>query len=79
MMYSDGIHLISDQGIDDLHIQCQKLGIKRCWFHNGGGGRFPHYDIPKLKRKTFFEDHPTVKKVTGRDIVKILKGESIEQ
>lgn len=75
MMYSDGIHLISDVDLADLHRYARSIGIKRCWFHNGGGGRFPHYDIPKLKRKAFFVEHPDVQEVSARDIVKIFKGE----
>lgn len=72
-MYSDGVHLISSLGVKDLHRQAYRLGIKRCWFHMGGGGRFPHYDIPKLRRATFFQDHPEVVRVDAREIVRILK------
>ncbi len=73
MIYSDGVHLISGISLDHLHEYAKSIGIKRCWFHLGGGGRFPHYDIPKLRRKTFFQDHPEVIKVDGREIVRILK------
>lgn len=69
-IYSDGIHLISDVGVEHLHLFCKEIGIKRCWYHVG---RWPHYDIPKLRRKNFFEDHPEVLKVSSREIVRILK------
>lgn len=72
-LYSDGVHLISNEGLHDLHLQAARMGIKRCWFHNGGGGRFPHYDIPKLRRQTFFAENPHVNRVDGREIVRILK------
>lgn len=71
MLYSDGIHLISDISVEDLHKEALKLGIKRCWYHRGKSQKFPHYDIPKMKRTTFFNDHPQVKQVSPRDIVKI--------
>lgn len=70
-MYSDGVHLICTDGIPALHLYCERIGIKRCWFHSSS--RFPHYDIPKKKRATFFTDHPEVKRVTARQIVTLLK------
>lgn len=71
MMCSDGIHLISDVSMSELHRMACLMGIKRCWFHSGS--RFPHYDIPKKMRDNFFENFKFVKKVTGREIVVILK------
>jgi hypothetical protein len=71
-LFSDGIHLISNLGINHLHEYCQSIGIKHCWYHSSS--KFKHYDIPKLKRATFFLIHPEVKKVSSREIVKILKG-----
>lgn len=71
MIYSDGVHLISDQGLDDLHRYAESIGIKRCWFHNTP--RFPHYDIPKGKRPGFFTRYVDVRQVTSREIVAILK------
>jgi len=52
MLYSDGVHLVSDEGIQDLHDFAQRLGIKRCWFHASKRG-LDHYDIPKRLRKDF--------------------------
>lgn len=72
MIYSDGIHLISDQGTSHLHEYCKTIGIKRCWFHSSK--KFPHYDIPKLKRESFFSQNPDVIRVSSREIVTILKG-----
>jgi hypothetical protein len=71
MIYSDGVHLISDVSVDDLHFFCRTIGIKRCWFHSGS--RFSHYDIPQKFRADFFEKNPIVQKVTSRQIVEILK------
>lgn len=70
MMYSDGVHLISIVSLKDLHEQAFKLDIKRCWYHKS---KYPHYDIPKLRRSTFFKDHPQVIKVTSKEIVKLMR------
>lgn len=70
-IYSDGIHIISDHSLDHLHEYCSSIGIKKCWYHSSS--RFKHYDVPKKRRKNFFEDNPEVIKVTSRELVKILK------
>jgi hypothetical protein len=69
MIYTDGIHIISDISLEELHTYCARVGIKRCWFHSGS--RYPHYDIPKKMRQTVL---PDAKVVTSREITKILKG-----
>ena len=71
MIYSDGIHVVSDIGLEDLHTYCQSVGIKRCWYHSSS--KHKHYDIPKRKRATFFVDHPEVKQISGKEIVEICK------
>ena len=73
MLYSDGIHLISDIGIEDLHAQAQSMRIKKCWYHRGKSKKFPHYDIPKILRSTFFKQNPQVKQVSSKDLIKIIK------
>ena len=71
MLYSDGIHIISDVSLDDLHNEMKKRNLKRCWFHNTK--RFPHYDIPKKRRESFLKINKDIKIVSSREIVKILK------
>ena len=71
MIYSDGIHVVSDVSLDDLHASMEKIGIKRCWFHSSA--KHKHYDVPKRKRATFFQDNPDVKQVSSREIVEICK------
>ena len=70
MIYSDGIHLISNESLEELHSFCEEIEIKPCWFHTGSS--FPHYDIPKRRRETIFED-PRIQRVTPREIVALLK------
>jgi len=48
----------------------ETLEIKRCWFHNGS---YAHYDIPKRR---IAEIQAKCKVVSGRDILKIVKGEA---
>lgn len=71
MLYSDGIHIISDISLKDLHQEMNKRGLKRCWFHNHK--RFPHYDIPKRKRETFLKDNIDIQQVSSREIIEIFK------
>lgn len=48
----------------------KNLGINRCWFHNGGNGKFPHYDIPK---KMIDKLSDKTELVSSRDIIYIIK------
>ncbi len=43
MIYSDGIHLISDTSLEELHAFAEKIGLKREWLHQTPGR--PHYDL----------------------------------
>lgn len=70
MIYTDGVHVISDQNLTELHSYCRSIGIKRCWFHSGS--RWPHYDVPK-KKQVLIAAAPGIKVVTSRRIVEILK------
>lgn len=47
MVLTDGVHLVSTAGLQDLHDFAASVGIKRCWFHPG---RHPHYDLPRRMR-----------------------------
>lgn len=70
MLYTDGIHLISDVSLEELHQFAQSIGIKRHWYHSSS--RWKHYDIPKRMRDGFAEKY-NVKLVTDREIVEILR------
>lgn len=71
MIYSDGIHIVSDVGVADLHAFAAEMGIARGWFH--ARSRFPHYDVPFYERDTFFADYPEVQQVSSKEIVRILR------
>lgn len=58
--------------VENLHAMAVDLGIKRCWFHRGAGGRYPHYDIPKRR---VAEITARCEVVSAREILTIMKGE----
>lgn len=68
--FSDGHrHLVClPYSVENLHEMARRLGIKRCWFH---AGRLAHYDIPKRR---IAEITAKTERVTGREIVEIIKG-----
>ncbi|WP_198850843.1 DUF4031 domain-containing protein [Alicyclobacillus sp. SO9] len=43
MLYTDGIHLISDTSVDELTRFGEELGLKREWIHWTPGR--PHFDL----------------------------------
>jgi len=57
--------------VENLHRMADDLGIRRCWFHRGGAGRFPHYDIPKRR---VAEITARCELVSAREILAIIKG-----
>lgn len=57
--------------VPNLHRMARELGIKRCWFHRGGSGRFPHYDIPATRVS---EIRARCRVVSGRELLAIIKG-----
>lgn len=70
MIYTDGIHLISNSSIDELHSFAESIGIKRCWYHSKSN--WLHYDIPKKMRENFSEKFK-VNLVDSKQIVELLK------
>lgn len=70
MLYSDNTHLVADS-LEELHLFCKKVGIKRCWFEGTKKGH-PHYDIPK-NYKSIISLMNEVKKVGSKKILHISK------
>ena len=69
-----GRHLVClPYSVENLHAMAADLGIKRCWWHSGAS--YAHYDIPK-RRIAEIKSKCTV--VTGREILRIVKGERTE-
>jgi len=67
MIYTDGVHIISDESLDELHEWCAKQEIGRHFYHPS---RRPHYDIPKRRRD---EEFPA-EYATTRKLLNIMRG-----
>jgi hypothetical protein len=67
MIYTDGIHIVSDTSEEELHEFARKQSISRCWFHSTSS--YPHYDLPKKRRNQPLRG---AELVTSRRIVEIL-------
>lgn len=72
MIYTDGVHIISDVGVQELHWFAERAGIGRWWFENKRGKKHPHYDRPKhiATNQLIIKG---AKYVTSKHILKILK------
>lgn len=68
MIYTDGVHIISDRSLRELHAFARKAGIKRCWYH--ASRNHPHYDKPKRYPKERLQEHGAVMART-RTLVKL--------
>ncbi len=45
MILFDGVHLVSNDSLDELHRFARKIGLKRSWFQKNGIKGIPHYDV----------------------------------
>ena len=68
MIYTDGVHLISDHGPEELHQFAEKIGLKREWYQEHP--RHPHYDIlsGQVRRKAL---RAGAKLIDNRQLVRI--------
>lgn len=48
MIYTDGVHLISDNNLEELHEFALNIGLKR-HFYEGVRKNHPHYDLTNKK------------------------------
>ena len=62
-------HMVADT-LEELHDMADKIGVMRKHFQKKS--KYPHYDICLAKRDLAI--NWGAKQVSGRDIVKILKG-----
>lgn len=47
-MYSDGVHLMTDGPLEELHEFAERIGMKRSWFQDL---RHKHYDLMSDKTR----------------------------
>jgi hypothetical protein len=76
MIFTDGVHLISDTSLEELHAYAVSVGIKRCWFH--ASSKYFHYDIPKRRRETFATTYQ-IQIITAQEIVGKLKAAGLHK
>jgi hypothetical protein len=69
-IYTDGIHLVSDESLDELHEFADKIGLKRHWFEGLRKGH-PHYDLMRSKKQLATDEGAIT--VSSKEIVKICK------
>lgn len=70
MIYTDGIHLVSDEDDYELHAFAKKIGLKRAWFQFDS--KHAHYDLTskRMVEKALSEG---AIKVSTRELINILK------
>lgn len=72
MIYTDGVHLISDVGVEELTKYGEKVGLKLKWIQFSKQSKFIHFDIFGEIKKKVMRDKK-VKKVQGKRLVEILR------
>ncbi len=48
MILTDGVHLMSDESLIELHEFAARIGLKRSWFQPHP--RHPHYDLTTSRK-----------------------------
>lgn len=74
MIFTDGVHMISDTSVEELHEFAKVMELNRCWFHNPREGRpRPHYDLIR-KGALGAAIEKGAAGVSPLDLVRILRG-----
>jgi hypothetical protein len=74
MILFDGVHLVSDLSLDELHkfANSPRIGLKREWFQDR---RYPHYDVFGCKVLTVQKVLPPDQLVRTQEIIKrVMRG-----
>ncbi len=67
MILTDGVHLVSDVSLDELHSVVQSMNLKRHWFQVHR--QHPHYDLTTTRAFTRALTKGAIQ-VSGRELVK---------
>ena len=65
MILTDGVHLVSNRSLSELHLFAQRMGLRRKWFQDK---RLPHYDLTTV-RAVQRAEQMGAKRVSGRKLV----------
>ena len=68
MIYTDGLHLVTDGDINELHEFAQSIGLKKTWFQEKL--KKPHYDIWGVMVRNAI--NKGAKEVSSKEIIRIL-------
>lgn len=73
MIYTDGIHLVSDESVEELHEFAAKIGCQKWWFDHSikKNPKHPHYNIWGVILKRALAAGAI--KCTAREFVPIIK------
>lgn len=71
MIYTDGIHLVTDGELEELHQFAASIGLKREWFQDHGD--HPHYDTIVESKMDLAIKHGAMM-VRPTDIIRIMHG-----
>jgi hypothetical protein len=69
MIYTDGVHLVSDSNLEELHVFAKGIGLRREWFQVHP--RHPHYDLTTA-RMSAKAIRAGAEKVTSVELLRIL-------
>lgn len=72
MIYTDGVHLISDEREEVLHAFALSIGMHCEWHQDAPEHRHPHYDLT-TKRKLNTALAAGAVLVSSRELVSILR------
>lgn len=73
-IYTDGVHLVSDASLDELHAFARRMGLKLEWFQDKAKGTpmyHPHYDLT-TKRASLRAEANGAAAVSPRELVKAM-------
>lgn len=65
VILTDGVHLVSDTSMKELHEFAKSIGLKRSWFQNK---RLPHYDLTSQSKYKYARAKGAVR-TTSKDLV----------
>lgn len=66
MILTDGVHMMSDASLEELHAFASKIGLKRRWFQ--AHPLHPHYDLTTAHKRALAVSMGA-KQVTSKELV----------
>lgn len=73
MIFTDGVHLISDKSTAELHAFAIRIGLQPNWFQDNP--RHPHYDLLSMRMRTRAV-REGARRVDKKTLIRIIKKSS---